>query len=129
MKKKAFYFLWIGLPALSALFQASIKMLAAEMRHTPFSWSWLIQAMQSPWAIVVLLSEGMSLALWLQVLTRVPLSRAFPITAVAYIAIELMSWTLFREPVTLLQILGSTFILAGVWLIGSDSGEKEGANR
>jgi multidrug transporter EmrE-like cation transporter len=115
----AFYSLWIGLPVLSALFQASTKMLAAEMRHTPFSWSWLVQATHSPWAVVVLVSELLSFVLWLNVLTNVPLSKAFPITAVAYVAIELMSWTLFKEPVMPLQIIGSALILAGVWLISS----------
>ena len=116
-----FYSLWIGLPVLSALFQASTKMLAAEMRHTPFSWSWLVQATHSPWAVVVLVSELLSFVLWLNVLTNVPLSKAFPITAVAYIAIELMSWTLFKEPVMPLQIIGSALILAGVWFVGSAS--------
>ena len=113
----AFYSLWIGLPVLSALFQASTKMLAAEMRQTPFSWSWLVQAMHSPWVVVVLVSEVLSFVLWLNVLTNVPLSKAFPITAVAYIAIELMSWTLFKEPVLPLQIIGSALILAGVWFV------------
>ena len=92
-------------------------MLAAEMRHTPFSWSWLVQATHSPWAVVVLVSELLSFVLWLNVLTNVPLSKAFPITAVAYIAIELMSWTLFKEPVLPLQIIGSALILAGVWFV------------
>ena len=123
----AFYSLWIGLPVLSALFQASTKMLAAEMRHTPFSWSWLVQATHSPWAVVVLVSEVLSFVLWLNVLTNVPLSKAFPITAVAYIAIELMSWTLFKEPVLPLQIIGSALILAGVWFvsIASDHAQIE----
>ena len=120
-----FYSLWIGLPLLSAVFQASAKMLAAETRHTPFSWSWLVQATHSPWAVVVLLSELLSFVLWLNVLTHVPLSKAFPITAVAYIAIELMSWTLFNEPVLPLQILGSVLILAGVWFISIASEEIE----
>jgi multidrug transporter EmrE-like cation transporter len=116
-----FYSLWIGLPLLSALFQASAKMLAAEMRHMPFSWSWLVQATHSPWVVVLLASEVLSFVLLLNVLTHVPLSKAFPITAVAYIAIELMSWTLFKEPVILLQIIGSALILAGVWLISIGS--------
>ncbi len=120
-----FYSLWIGLPVLSALFQASAKMLAAEMRHTPFSWSWLVQATHSPWAVVVLMSELLSFVLWLNVLTNVPLSKAFPITAVAYIAIELMGWVLFKEPVMPLQIIGSALILAGVWLISIASEEIE----
>lgn len=121
----AFYSLWIGLPVLSALFQASAKMLAAEMRYTPFSWSWLVQATHSPWAVVVVLSELLSFVLWLNVLTNVPLSKAFPITAVAYIAIQLMSWTLFKEPVMPLQIIGSALILAGVWLISIASNHDQ----
>ena len=121
----AFYSLWIGLPVLSALFQASTKLLATEMRHTPFGWSWLVQATHSPWAISVLLSEVLSFVLWLNVLTHVPLSEAFPITAVAYIAIELMSWTLFKEPVMPLQIIGSVLILAGVWFVSIASEEVE----
>ena len=120
----AFYSLWIGLPLLSALFQASTKMLAAEMRHTPFSWSWLSQATHSPWAIIVLLSEVLSFVLWLNVLIHVPLSKAFPITAVAYVAIELMSWTLFNEPVIPLQLIGSTLILTGVWIISTASDDE-----
>ncbi len=100
-------------------------MLAAEMQHTPFSWSWLVQATHSPWAVVVLMSELLSFVLWLNVLTNVPLSKAFPITAVAYIAIELMSWTIFKEPVLPLQIIGSALILAGVWLISIASEEIE----
>src|SRR5438105_10640349 len=120
-----FYSLWIGLPVLSALFQASTKMLAAEMRHTPFSWSWLVQATHSPWAVVVLMSELLSFVLWLNVLTNVPLSKALPITAVAYIAIELMSWTIFIEPVLPLQIAGSVLLLAGVWFICMASEEIE----
>ncbi len=127
----ASYSLWIGLPVLSALFQASTKMLAAEMRHTPFSWSWLVQATHSPWAVVVLVSELLSFVLWLNVLTNVPLSKSFPITAVAYIAIELMSWTLFKEPVMPLQIIGSALILAGVLFvcIASDHHDQIESNR
>jgi hypothetical protein len=44
---------------------------------------------------------------------------------IAYIAIELMSWTLFKEPVMPLQIIGSALILAGVWFISIASEEVE----
>ena len=84
-----------------------------------------MQATHSPWTVVILLSDLLSFVLWLNVLTSVPLSKAFPITAVAYIAIELMSWTLFKEPVMPLQIIGSALILAGVWFISIASEEVE----
>ncbi len=121
MKKMSFYLLWVALPLLSTLFQASTKMLAAELTDTPFRWSWVMRAAHSPWALVVMSSEVLSFILWLNVLTNVPLSKAFPITAVAYVSILLLSWTLFNEPVMLLQIVGSTLILAGVWFITTAS--------
>ena len=96
-------------------------MLAAELRETPFSGSWLVQAVHSPWALGVLGSDALSFFLWLHVLTKIPLSKAFPITAISYIAIELMSWTLFKEPLVPLQIMGGALILAGLWLIGGDA--------
>jgi len=129
VKKVTFYSLWVGLPLLSALFQASAKMLAAEMRDIPFSWNWLAQASNSPWTFVILLSEVVSFGLWLNILSNIPLSRAFPITAVAYISIPLMSWTLFKETVMPLQILGSALILAGVWFISSAAGHETTENR
>jgi len=125
VKKATFYSLWVGLPLLSALFQASAKMLAVEMRDIPFGWSWLAQAINSPWAFVILLSEVISFGIWLNVLSDVPLSRAFPITAVAYISIPVMSWTLFKENVMSLQIVGSVLILAGVWLISIASDDEQ----
>lgn len=125
MKKATFYSLWVGLPLLSALFQASAKMLAVEMRDIPFGWNWLAQAINSPWAFVILLSEVVSFGIWLNVLSDVPLSRAFPITAVAYISIPVMSWTLFKETVMSLQIVGSVLILAGVWVISIASDDEQ----
>jgi len=125
MTKATFYSLWVCLPLLSTLFQASAKILAVEMRGIPFGWSWLAQAVHSPWAFVILLSEVVSFTLWLNVLSNVPLSKAFPITAVAYISIPLMSWTLFKETVMPLQIVGSVLILAGVWFISIASEEIE----
>ena len=113
--------MWIGLPALSTLFQASAKLLAAQLHGTPLSFYWLARAIHSPWAFSVLSSEILSFFLWLNVLTSVPLSKAFPITAIAYISILLTSWTVFDETVRPLQIFGSALILAGVWLIATAS--------
>jgi multidrug transporter EmrE-like cation transporter len=124
MKKAALFSMWIGLPALSTLFQASAKLLAAQLHGTPLSFEWLGRAIHSPWAFAVLSSEALSFFLWLNVLTSVPLSKAFPITAVAYISILLTSWTVFDETVQPLQIFGSALILTGVWLIGTVSSEN-----
>lgn len=121
MKKAALYSMWIALPALSTLFQASAKLLAAQLHGTPLSFEWLGRAIHSPWAFSLLSSEVLSFFLWLNILTSVPLSKAFPITAVAYISILLISWAVFDESLRALQIFGSALILAGVWLIATAS--------
>jgi drug/metabolite transporter (DMT)-like permease len=63
----------------------------------------------------------LSFILWLKLLADTTISRAAPITAVAYFLILLMSWTVFREPIVPFQIVGSVLILAGVWLIATAS--------
>ena len=46
-------------------------------------------------------------------------SRAFPLSAVSYILILTVSWLVFEESISLLQLIGSGLILAGVWLIST----------
>lgn len=96
-----------------------MKLLATQMKDMPFSWGWLVQALQTPWIIGILVCETISFALWLIILSETSVSKATPITAIAYILILGMSWTLFKEAIMPLQIIGSTLILAGVWLIST----------
>ena len=115
------YMLWGAIPVLSAIYQACIKLLALHMHNMPFGWMWLVYAAHSPWAIGIILSESISFALWLTILSNTSISKAAPITAIAYFMILLMSWTVFKEPFMPLQIIGSVLILVGVWLIGTAS--------
>jgi drug/metabolite transporter (DMT)-like permease len=52
------------------------------------------------------------------VLSNLTLSAAFPMTALGYVLVIGMGWTLLGEPVTLAELIGGAAILAGVWLLG-----------
>jgi drug/metabolite transporter (DMT)-like permease len=39
-------------------------------------------------------------------------------TALGYVLVIGMGWTLLGEPVTLAELIGGAAILAGVWLLG-----------
>jgi drug/metabolite transporter (DMT)-like permease len=39
-------------------------------------------------------------------------------TAVGYVLVIGMGWTVLGEPISLLQLIGGAAILAGVWLLG-----------
>ncbi len=113
--------LWGVIPILSTLYQACIKWLAIELKDVEFGWNWFARALQTPLTLGVVVFEAISFALWLTILSDTSISKAAPITAIAYFLILLMSWTLFHEPVMMLQIVGGVLILAGVWLIGTAS--------
>ena len=122
---KSSYSLWIAIPILTTLTQACLKMLASEMSAVDFGWPWLLEAIQTRWALGILASETLAFTLWLRVLSHTSISKAIPITAIAYCLILLTSWTVFRESVMLLQIVGSVLILSGVWLISTTTQPTE----
>lgn len=56
--------------------------------------------------------------LWVWQLKFVPLNRAYPVFAAAFIIVPCFSWLLFRERVTLPYVFGVMFIIFGVALCG-----------
>ena len=106
------------LPVLGLGFQVAAKETAQALKHTAFGFDWLLLLLRQPWAAALLGLEIASFAAWMFVLSRMRLSAAFPLTALGYVLIIGVSWTVFDEPVTGLQIVGGAVIMAGVWLIG-----------
>lgn len=54
--------------------------------------------------------------MWVWQLKFVPLNRAYPVFAVAFIIVPFLSWLLFRERVNLVYSVGVLFIIFGVVL-------------
>jgi drug/metabolite transporter (DMT)-like permease len=56
--------------------------------------------------------------LWLIVLSRLELSKAYPILALSYCLVALASWAIFGEPISPLRWAGTAVICLGVVMIG-----------
>jgi drug/metabolite transporter (DMT)-like permease len=54
---------------------------------------------------------------WLMALSRVQLSFAYPFASLSYGLMLLASWLLFREDISLLRVIGTAVIIAGVLII------------
>lgn len=67
------------------------------------------------WLVVTLFL--LQLANWLKVLEDADLSYSQPITSLSYISVGVLSAMFLHEQITLLQVIGITFVLAGVWFI------------
>jgi drug/metabolite transporter (DMT)-like permease len=56
--------------------------------------------------------------LWMVILSRLELSKAYPILALSYCLVALASWAIFGEHLSLLRIGGTTVICLGVVMVG-----------
>jgi drug/metabolite transporter (DMT)-like permease len=112
---------WFVIPVLNTLFQIFIK-LAADAVGGGHDSGWFSGSLASPWFLAAVAVEIACFLTWMQVLSELDLSKAFPLSALSYVLVVLSSWLYFREQITALQLIGSALILGGVWLIGTASG-------
>ncbi|MFT5223867.1 MAG: undecaprenyl phosphate-alpha-L-ara4N flippase subunit ArnF [Glaciecola sp.] len=79
----------------------------------------LIGQVLTTWQLLVGLAVfGASSIFWLITLSRVPLSTAYPIVSLSYVAILGLSWVLLGERPSLTVWVGALLIMCGVSLIG-----------
>jgi multidrug transporter EmrE-like cation transporter len=107
-----------ALPVLGLGYQVAAKETALGLAHTHFGLGWFADLFRQPWAAVLIAFELVSFAAWMTVLARMRLAAAFPLTALGYVLVIGVSWAVFHEPASALQVVGGGVILAGVWMIG-----------
>ncbi len=66
---------------------------------------------------------GVSVLVWLVVLSRVEVSFAYPMVSVGYIFALVFGWWLFDENITPLRLLGVAVIIMGVYLVSRTGGD------
>jgi len=112
--------LWIAIPVFNTLAQIFVKFAAEHLDEiTRTGFGWVIAAATSPWMLAAVAVEIACFFFWMKVLADFDLSKAFPISAISYVAVLAVSWLWFQEPTNLLQIAGSILILSGVWLVST----------
>ncbi len=77
----------------------------------------LVGLMMNPWFIGGVVSYGLSLILWLQVLSQLPLSKAYPMVSLGYVMSMVFAYLWLGESITAMKVAGVTLIVAGVVLI------------
>jgi len=64
-----------------------------------------------------LLTYILSAALWLFVLSKVEVSKAYPFVGLGFLGTMLFAYWLLEEPMTLTKVVGTLLVIAGVALI------------
>ena len=107
--------------ALSAAAQLLMKVGMTEVRALGSAASaleTLTRVALNPFVVAGLACYGLSAGLWLIVLTKMPLSMAYPLVALAIATVVLSSALLLGEAVSPVRAGGVALIVLGVILIG-----------
>ncbi len=106
----------LGAVGLGVAGQVALKQGVADYASTG-PWRLLQDAAGTPWVWGGFAAYGASLLLWLWVLSRAPLSVAYPMVALGYVLVVLVSAWAFGEPVPPMRWLAVGIIAGGVILL------------
>lgn len=110
---------------LSALAQVTLKIgmtsgrVKAAIQGPEGLGATLIAMGTSPYIILGLSAFGLSALFWLFVLSRIPLSTAYPMIALGIVLTVLAGRFVLLEPISLTKATGVFLIVLGVILVGS----------
>ena len=109
--------------SLSALAQLLMKigMTAVRANAGTDGGGLLLAALPNPYVIGGLGAYGFSAILWLIVLSRLPLSLAYPLVSLGFIAVVALSALVLHEPVSAARMLAVGLIICGVVVLGLSS--------
>lgn len=104
--------------------QISLKNGISQIGVFSFTWNNLLpitnKIIISPWIIFGMLTYVGSITIWLMVLSRIPVSMAYPMASLGYITSSVAAYYLFGENLTLTKIAGIAVIMLGVYLVAKN---------
>ncbi len=100
---------------LMKLGMSSVGVRAALAKGDPLAT--VVQIALSPWIIAGLTCFALSVGLWLNVLSKLNVSQAYPCVALGFVLTMLGGHFLFGEIINLVRVAGLALILAGVGVV------------
>ena len=111
--------LWAVFIAVATATQLVFKWAGSELEDQELGLAFLAAALAKPSVWAAIAGYITMFVLWITILKRTPLSRAYLITAVVYVPVTLGAWLIFGEQITALRGIGIAAIMMGVVLIAS----------
>lgn len=75
---------------------------------------WVASTLGNPWLWAALIVYGAATLLWVHVLRTAPLSRVYPLIALAFVVVPLLDTFLLGEPLRPQSLVGGAVIVVGV---------------
>jgi drug/metabolite transporter (DMT)-like permease len=117
--------IWSAYVVLDTGTQVAFKWGADGLAGLDFGLTMIARALTLPGVWLAVTGYAGTFVVWMMILRVMPLSRAFPMTGLAYVTVPLLAWTVLGEGIDLPRAGGIALIVAGVVLLGSGVEEKE----
>lgn len=111
---------WLALIAVELVTQLSLKRAGKATGAFDFSAHAFEVAIGSGWLWLAITCYCGCFVVWMLILRHSDLSRAFPTSAIVFVAVMVTSWVVLHEPIGAIQLLGAAVIVAGILQLGHD---------
>src|SRR5512139_979825 len=115
--------LWAAYLALDTGSQLAFKWASNIVGAGALDLRWLLRALTAPSLWVGVACYLGTLIIWMRVLARMDLSRAFPISGLSYVTVPALAIPMFGESLAPLQVVGIAAICVGVALLALERAE------
>jgi drug/metabolite transporter (DMT)-like permease len=112
--------LWVVFIALSTATQLAFKWAGLALQGLEFSPHWFATASRTPAVGIAVFGYIALFVVWMLILQRTDLTKAFALTGLIYVTVPAFGWLLFSEQIGLERIAGIACIIGGVILMGRD---------
>ena len=100
-----------------SLGQVILKLFAAEVAQSSFTLASLTNLTLIRYVILLIVVYGLVLCLWLFVLQRMELSRAFPFAALTFVFVPLFAFYFLGEVISPSTVVGTILIVGGIVVV------------
>ena len=115
MKLRHFYLIgFVALIAFDTLSQVSFKMAAIHAAPFTMDEAWLWRIVSMPWVYGAIVGYLGAFFTWMTLLRHAPIGPAFAVSHLEVIGVMVISVPVFGEALSLMQLVGSGFVIAGV---------------
>ena len=108
---------WALLIAFETGSQMSLKAGSGGLAGETLQWTWFVDVASRPLIWLGVVCYIASFAMWMTILSRLPLGVAFPASAIVFIVVVLASYFVFHESISPWQLAGFGLILSGFLLL------------
>jgi len=76
--------------------------------------SWVTSFLKNPFLVTAIFLYAFTILIWIYVLRTLPLSLAYPLTALSYVIVPVLSFVLLHEKISWQTVVGCAVIIVGV---------------